>query len=142
MSQDKNKYYHKYMKYKTKYLNFINGGNKKFQILSPDFENNKTLDEKYMYNKDKCTDIGENIFPTINWLNPPPNTKSFALIIDDKDAPNGSWIHLLCWNIPSVKHKLTNYHLNDKEKIVGEIISMMDRVLHLEFINIYLLCMH
>ena len=37
--------------------------------------------------------------PTIRWGGAPPTTVSYALIVDDPDAPVGTWVHWLVWNI-------------------------------------------
>ena len=40
---------------------------------------------------------GEDISPELSWIDTPPDTKSFVLIVDDPDAPGGTWNHwLLC----------------------------------------------
>lgn len=46
-----------------------------------------------------CT--GENISPAISWNEPPVGTNSFALLFDDPDAPGGSWVHWILYNIPA-----------------------------------------
>lgn len=43
---------------------------------------------------------GANLSPSIEWDGPPPHTLSFALIVDDPDAPNGTWNHWLLYDIP------------------------------------------
>lgn len=43
---------------------------------------------------------GDNISPSLAWKDAPAGTKSFALINDDPDAPGGTWVHWLIWNIP------------------------------------------
>jgi Raf kinase inhibitor-like YbhB/YbcL family protein len=42
---------------------------------------------------------GENLSPALEWSGAPPNTKSFALICDDPDAPVGTWNHWLLWDM-------------------------------------------
>jgi Raf kinase inhibitor-like YbhB/YbcL family protein len=42
---------------------------------------------------------GENINPRIEIVGAPPETKSFAIIMDDPDAPNGTFTHWTVWNI-------------------------------------------
>jgi len=37
----------------------------------------------------------------LNWSGAPENTKSFALIVDDPDAPAKVWVHWIVCNIPS-----------------------------------------
>jgi Raf kinase inhibitor-like YbhB/YbcL family protein len=47
---------------------------------------------------------GPNESPALQWDNLPENTKSLALIVDDPDAPNGTFVHWVAWNIdPSLK---------------------------------------
>jgi len=43
---------------------------------------------------------GEDISPPLDWNEPPGNTQSFALIMDDPDAPGGTWVHWVLFNIP------------------------------------------
>src|SRR3974390_1021432 len=43
---------------------------------------------------------GEDNSPPLSWKNPPPGTKSFALILEDPDAPAGTWIHWVVYDIP------------------------------------------
>lgn len=39
------------------------------------------------------------ISPSLAWNDPPAGTKSFALIADDPDAPKGTWVHWVIYNI-------------------------------------------
>jgi Raf kinase inhibitor-like YbhB/YbcL family protein len=43
---------------------------------------------------------GENHSPSLEWENAPPATKSFALISDDPDAPIGTWVHWVVYDMP------------------------------------------
>ena len=43
---------------------------------------------------------GRNISPPLSWSDIPNGTKSFALSVTDPDAPMGTWIHWLVYNIP------------------------------------------
>jgi Raf kinase inhibitor-like YbhB/YbcL family protein len=43
---------------------------------------------------------GENSSPDLKWSAPPEGTKSLALIVDDPDAPAGTWVHWVLWNLP------------------------------------------
>jgi len=47
----------------------------------------------------KHTCEGDDVNPLLEIKNAPPEVKSFALIMDDPDAPMGTWVHWLLWNI-------------------------------------------
>jgi Raf kinase inhibitor-like YbhB/YbcL family protein len=52
----------------------------------------------------KYTCSGEDISPPLAWGEPPAGTQSFALIMDDPDAPGGTWDHWVFFNIsPSIR---------------------------------------
>ncbi|MFQ5801590.1 MAG: YbhB/YbcL family Raf kinase inhibitor-like protein [Candidatus Methylomirabilales bacterium] len=44
---------------------------------------------------------GPDVSPPLMWTGPPAGTQSFALIADDPDAPIGTWVHWVAWNIPA-----------------------------------------
>lgn len=62
------------------------------RIESMAFKNNEMIPRKY-------TCDGENINPPLLISDVPENTKSLVLIVDDPDAPSGTWIHWTVWNI-------------------------------------------
>lgn len=43
---------------------------------------------------------GADVSPALTWDEPPADTQSFALIMDDPDAPMGTWDHWVLFNIP------------------------------------------
>jgi Raf kinase inhibitor-like YbhB/YbcL family protein len=47
-----------------------------------------------------CQGLDKDISPPLSWGEPPSGTQSFALIMDDPDAPGGIWDHWLLFNIP------------------------------------------
>jgi len=49
---------------------------------------------------------GEDQSPPMDWNEPPGNTQSFALIMDDPDAPGGTWVHWVLFNIPGDARRL------------------------------------
>jgi len=49
---------------------------------------------------------GADVSPALEWLDEPPGTQSFALIVDDPDAPGGTWNHWLLWDVPAHVHTL------------------------------------
>ena len=53
-----------------------------------------------------CTCEGEDLSPPLSWSGAPGQTQSFALIVDDPDAPDPAhpkltWVHWLVYNIPA-----------------------------------------
>lgn len=48
----------------------------------------------------KYTCDGEDISPPLQWGEPPLGAQSFALIVDDPDAPMRIWVHWLLYNLP------------------------------------------
>ena len=66
-------------------------------VRSPVFENNKLIPSKY-----SCD--GQEVNPPLTVENIPQGTKTVALIVDDPDAPRGTFDHWIVWNItPSEK---------------------------------------
>ena len=55
---------------------------------------------------DKHTCSGQDVSPPLQWSAPPKGTRSFALIMDDPDAPIGTWVHWVMFNIPSQSSSL------------------------------------
>lgn len=64
-----------------------------FEIKSNAFTNENAIPPKY-------TCDGANLSPPLSWSDAPSGTKSYALIADDPDAPAGTWVHWVVWNIP------------------------------------------
>jgi len=62
---------------------------------------------------------GKDISPPLKWTNPPAEAKSFALVADDPDAPMGTWLHWLIWNIPAGAHSLAASQSTAKELPAG-----------------------
>jgi Raf kinase inhibitor-like YbhB/YbcL family protein len=49
---------------------------------------------------------GEDISPPLQWSEPPAGSQSLALIMDDPDAPVGTWDHWLLFNLPADSRSL------------------------------------
>jgi Raf kinase inhibitor-like YbhB/YbcL family protein len=52
------------------------------------------------------TGDGKDQSPPLRWADPPAGTKSFALIADDPDAPRGTWVHWVLFNLPAETREL------------------------------------
>jgi Raf kinase inhibitor-like YbhB/YbcL family protein len=44
---------------------------------------------------------GDGFAPAVEWSGEPRGTESFALVVEDPDAPGGTWYHWLLWDIPA-----------------------------------------
>jgi Raf kinase inhibitor-like YbhB/YbcL family protein len=70
------------------------------KITSTAFEEGGMIPKKY-------TCDAENVSPPLAWSNAPSGTKSYALICDDPDAPAGTWVHWVVYNIPESEKGLS-----------------------------------
>jgi Raf kinase inhibitor-like YbhB/YbcL family protein len=69
------------------------------QLTSPAFREGDTIPKQY-------TCDGEDLSPALQWSGAPDTTKSFALICDDPDAPRGTWVHWVLFNLPADTQEL------------------------------------
>lgn len=44
---------------------------------------------------------GQDVSPPLSWREPPEGTQTFLLIVDDPDAPSGTWVHWVLFNLPA-----------------------------------------
>jgi Raf kinase inhibitor-like YbhB/YbcL family protein len=65
-----------------------------FQISSTSFPANEMIPKKF-------TCAGQDVSPQLSWKGAPSGTKTFALIMDDPDAPAGTWVHWVLYNLPA-----------------------------------------
>ena len=54
----------------------------------------------------KFTCEGPDVSPALEWSGVPQGTATFALIADDPDAPVGTWVHWVIWNVSPDAHGL------------------------------------
>lgn len=69
-------------------------GGAAMQIRSSAFQEGETIPQKY-------TCDGDDVSPPLAWAEIPAGTKSFALISDDPDAPMGTWVHWVVYDLPA-----------------------------------------
>ena len=48
----------------------------------------------------KHTCDADDVSPELSWSNVPAGTKTFSLIVDDPDAPGGTWVHWVIYDLP------------------------------------------
>lgn len=68
-----------------------------FTLQSPAFRDGQEIPRKYTRN-------GKNVSPPLSWKDAPAQTKSFALIVEDPDAPSGTFRH---WGIYDIRPERT-----------------------------------
>lgn len=64
-----------------------------FEIKSPAFNEGENIPMKY-------TCDGPDLSVPLTWSDPPAGIRSFALIADDPDAPMGTWVHWVLYDLP------------------------------------------
>jgi len=75
------------------------GGPVSFQMVSPAFSAGGTIPKKF-------TCDGPDDSPQLTWTDPPAKTQSFVLIMDDPDAPVGTWVHWVIYDLPANAREL------------------------------------
>ncbi|MFO7974765.1 MAG: YbhB/YbcL family Raf kinase inhibitor-like protein [Candidatus Hydrogenedentota bacterium] len=71
------------------------GGNSmSLEISSSAFDDQGTIPREH-------TADGQDVSPPLSWSGVPEGTQSLALVCDDPDAPVGTWVHWVIWNIPA-----------------------------------------
>jgi Raf kinase inhibitor-like YbhB/YbcL family protein len=73
----------------------VSAGGKKMTLMltSPAFKQGATIPKVH-------TCDGADASPELRWDGVPAKTKSFALVMDDPDAPVGTWVHWVLYDIP------------------------------------------
>jgi Raf kinase inhibitor-like YbhB/YbcL family protein len=75
------------------------GGSVSLQIASPAFSAGGTIPKKF-------TCDGSDASPQLTWTDSPARTQTFALIMDDPDAPVGTWVHWVIYDLPATTRDL------------------------------------
>ncbi|NDC34767.1 MAG: YbhB/YbcL family Raf kinase inhibitor-like protein [Synechococcaceae bacterium WB9_2_112] len=70
-----------------------------FRLESPAFANGAAIPVLH-------TAQGLDLSPPLRWQGEPGATSSYALVVDDPDAPRGPWVHWILFNIPRDLHGL------------------------------------
>src|SRR5690242_19092898 len=69
------------------------------QLTSTAFREGESIPKQY-------TGDGKNVSLPLRWSDVPDGVKSFALICDDPDAPRGTWVHWVLFNVPAETREL------------------------------------
>jgi len=88
------------------------------QISSSAFSEGGTIPKKF-------TCDGPDASPQLSWSGAPASTQSFALIMDDPDAPVGTWVHWVFYNLPANIKELAE-GVEKKEQAAGGVQGRND----------------
>jgi Raf kinase inhibitor-like YbhB/YbcL family protein len=69
------------------------GDTMKIQLTSTAFADGQPIPRRHAFDE-------QNISPALQWTGVPPGAKSLALICDDPDAPVGTWVHWVIYDLP------------------------------------------
>lgn len=75
-------------------IGVLAGADSNFRLTSPAFSPGAPIPAEF-----SCT--GGDHSPALAWTGAPAGTKSFALIVEDPDAPMGTFVHWLFFNLPA-----------------------------------------
>jgi Raf kinase inhibitor-like YbhB/YbcL family protein len=81
-------------------------------VSSSAFGNGETIPKDF-------TADGRNVSPPLRWGGAPPATQSYAVIVDDPDAPAGLWTHWVLFNVPADRTELPEGVPPEKEVLDG-----------------------
>lgn len=70
-----------------------------FVLVTKAFPKGGDIPSKY-----SCS--GEDVSPSLSWSGAPAETKSFALIVEDPDAPSGTFTHWIVYDLPAATRQL------------------------------------
>lgn len=89
----------------------MEGGSGTMEIQSSAFKEGDTIPKKH-------TCDAEDVSPQLSWTAPPNGTKSLVLICDDPDAPVGTWVHWVLFNLSPDTRGLPEA-VPDGEQVMG-----------------------
>jgi Raf kinase inhibitor-like YbhB/YbcL family protein len=81
------------------------------RLISSAFKEGQPIPRQY-------TCDGANVSPPLEWSGVPANARTIAIIADDPDAPGGTWVHWVLYNLPAGNIGLVE-NLPATEKLVA-----------------------
>jgi Raf kinase inhibitor-like YbhB/YbcL family protein len=88
------------------------GGTVSFKIVSTAFSAGGTIPQKF-------TCDGPDDSPQLTWTDSPAKTQSLALIMDDPDAPVGTWVHWVIYDLPANSRELAEGVAKQEQLLSG-----------------------
>ncbi len=83
-----------------------------FQISTSAFSPGEMIPKKF-------TCDGPDVSPKLTWNDPPASTQSFAVIMDDPDAPVGTWVHWVLYDLPADARELAEGVAKQEQLLSG-----------------------
>jgi len=90
----------------------VRGSSMAFELRSSSFSASDAIPRKF-------TCDGVDVSPGLDWGGAPPGTKSLCLIMDDPDAPAGTWVHWVLYDLPGAADKLAENVPKERETAGG-----------------------
>ena len=90
----------------------INGDTMNLHLTTTAFADGQPIPHRHAFTDD-------NLSPALQWSDTPPATKSLALICDDPDAPMGTWVHWVIYDLPPTTASLSEGVPNSPELADG-----------------------
>jgi len=90
-----------------------------FSLQSPAFVPGGTIPKRF-------TCDGADLSPPLRWTGSPAGTQSFALIVDDPDAPMGTWVHWVAYDLPGSLRELPEGVPKTEQVAVGGLQGVND----------------
>lgn len=70
------------------------GSPRTIRVATPAFEEGKPIPREH-------TGFGDDVSPALSWSGAPAGAKAFAIVVDDPDAPGGTYTHWLVLDLPA-----------------------------------------
>ncbi len=90
-----------------------------FTLISSAFKEGEIIPRQY-------TCEGADVSPPLHWSVPPAGTRSYVIIADDPDAPVGTWVHWVIYNLPLDLRGLSEGVPTDEQVLDGALQGMND----------------
>ena len=83
-------------------------GKNVYDLIKPEELKNYCIYQNNIYSIGAFTCEGKQASPPLSWSELPPQTRSIAILVDDRDAPGGTFEHLVLYNLPPTERSLAS----------------------------------
>jgi Raf kinase inhibitor-like YbhB/YbcL family protein len=96
------------------------------ELQSPDFTLTSSAFEPGAAIPIQYSCEGDDLSPPLSWSSVPEGTSTFALIMEDPDAPGGTWVHWVLYNLPADTRSLKAAIIDQTDLPLGTLIGVND----------------